>query len=174
MLDIQAENSHGNWFTRKGMHLSPKPWSGKNSLKNKKAKTGSFSLFQIVQLVRMPVPSIGKVAGSSSPGKSGTGCPFRKSLGKPRLFLYMAYYIYILESERDGTYYIGSSQDPGTRLAKHNRPHAGYTGRKQPWKLVYTERYASKPEALVREKFIKKQKSKNWILQRISDSSVGL
>ena len=61
----------------------------------------------------------------------------------------MAYYIYILQSETDGTYYLGSSQDPEKRLEKHNAPHHGYTGRKQPWKLVYPNSITRKARPFV-------------------------
>jgi putative endonuclease len=47
------------------------------------------------------------------------------------------YSVYILQSEMDGSYYVGSSADPVDRLAKHNRPHKGYTASKQPWKLGF-------------------------------------
>ena len=85
----------------------------------------------------------------------------------------MGYFLYILQSEKDGSFYIGSSENPLTRLEKHNRPHSGYTGRKQPWKIVYTEEYASKTEAQKRENYIKRMKSKEYILKLISGSSAG-
>jgi hypothetical protein len=53
----------------------------------------------------------------------------------------MPYFVYIIQSELDGTYYLGASQNPVARLEKHNRPHKGFTARKQPWKLVYTETF---------------------------------
>ncbi|NVJ85437.1 MAG: GIY-YIG nuclease family protein, partial [Algoriphagus sp.] len=39
----------------------------------------------------------------------------------------MDFYVYILQSELDGSFYVGVSSDPEDRLAKHNRPHKGYT-----------------------------------------------
>jgi putative endonuclease len=85
----------------------------------------------------------------------------------------MSYFVYIIQSELDGTYYIGASQDPYGRLEKHNRPHKGFTGRKQPWKLVYTEQFETKTEALKRENFLKKQKSREFFASLISSSSAG-
>ena len=32
----------------------------------------------------------------------------------------MSYYIYIIQSEKNGKYYTGSSQDPIVRLQQHN------------------------------------------------------
>ncbi|WP_087941528.1 GIY-YIG nuclease family protein [Algoriphagus faecimaris] len=85
----------------------------------------------------------------------------------------MEYFVYILQSQMDGTLYIGSSADPHSRLEKHNRPHRGYTGKKQPWKLLYTEKYSSKKEALIREKFLKAQKSRSFLLNLIQNQSAG-
>ncbi len=75
----------------------------------------------------------------------------------------MACYVYILESETDGTYYVGASEDPWKRLEKHNLPHKGFTGSKRPWKIVYLEKFPDRSGALRREKFIKAQKSRVFI-----------
>jgi len=85
----------------------------------------------------------------------------------------MAHFVYIIESEVDGTYYIGSSQDPEIRLEKHNRPHKGYTARKQPWKLVYTELFETKSEAICREIYLKKLKNTTFLSQLINVRSAG-
>ncbi|KEO73941.1 GIY-YIG nuclease family protein [Anditalea andensis] len=85
----------------------------------------------------------------------------------------MDYFVYILQSAKDGSFYIGYSENPSSRLEKHNRPHSGYTGRKQPWKIVYTEQFDSKAEAQKREQYIKKMKSKDFILKLINGSSAG-
>ena len=39
----------------------------------------------------------------------------------------MPYYVYILQSEKDGTYYIGSTQDLDERLKRHNEGRSKYT-----------------------------------------------
>ncbi|MHA7131900.1 GIY-YIG nuclease family protein [Algoriphagus namhaensis] len=83
----------------------------------------------------------------------------------------MEYFVYLIESEKDGTFYIGSSTNPKNRLAKHNRPHKGYTAKKQPWKLKYTERFDSKKEAIVRERFLKAQKSRVFLSELIINQS---
>ncbi|MBN1847411.1 MAG: GIY-YIG nuclease family protein [Deltaproteobacteria bacterium] len=33
----------------------------------------------------------------------------------------MPHYVYIIQSLKDGTYYVGSSQDMGSRLERHNQ-----------------------------------------------------
>ena len=82
----------------------------------------------------------------------------------------MAFYTYILQSEKDGSFYIGSSSDPEERLLKHNRNHQGYTARKQPWRLVWKEVHDDKSSAIKREKFLKKQKSRSYLEDLISKS----
>jgi|GEM_PF-3724101 len=44
----------------------------------------------------------------------------------------MPCYVYILESELDGTFYIGSTRDVGERLARHNEGRSGYTKSRVP------------------------------------------
>ncbi|MCW5913544.1 MAG: GIY-YIG nuclease family protein [Chitinophagaceae bacterium] len=39
----------------------------------------------------------------------------------------MGYYVYILRSEVDGTYYKGSTEDPVSRLQDHNDGRSFYT-----------------------------------------------
>jgi putative endonuclease len=68
----------------------------------------------------------------------------------------MAYYVYIVESLQDGTFYKGYSEDPLKRLQQHNQGESKYTSGKMPWKLVYVEECASKTEALIRERNLKK------------------
>jgi putative endonuclease len=68
----------------------------------------------------------------------------------------MPFYIYILQSDKDGSYYKGFSMDPLRRLEEHNDGSSHYTSHKVPWRLVYVEIHATKRGALVREKVIKK------------------
>ena len=75
----------------------------------------------------------------------------------------MSYYVYILKSERDGSYYIGSTQDVAERINRHNQGRSKYTKSKKPWILVYSEEHLDKSAALKRENQIKLRKSKNFI-----------
>jgi putative endonuclease len=68
----------------------------------------------------------------------------------------VAYYVYIIKSEKDGSYYKGFSEDPIKRLAQHNNLESFYTSSKSPWKLVYVEIFSTKREAFIREKSLKK------------------
>ena len=85
----------------------------------------------------------------------------------------MSHFVYIIQSDKDGSFYIGASSDPVTRLQRHNAPHQGYTAGKQPWKIVYTEECPDKASALKRERFLKAQKSREFLLRLISTVKGG-
>lgn len=75
----------------------------------------------------------------------------------------MPYYVYILESELDGTYYVGSTRDLDVRVARHNQGGSRYTKSKRPWKVIYSEKFENKSDALTRERQIKRRKSREYI-----------
>ena len=75
----------------------------------------------------------------------------------------MPYYVNILQSELDGTYYVGSTSDLGVRAARHNQGGSRYTKAKKPWKLIHSEELENKSEALIRERQIKRRKSREYI-----------
>lgn len=65
-------------------------------------------------------------------------------------------YVYLLECA-DGTLYCGWTTDPVMRLAVHNAGRgAKYTRSRLPVRLVYTEAFADRHDALSREWHIKK------------------
>ncbi len=68
----------------------------------------------------------------------------------------MPFYVYIIQSETDGTFYKGSSENPLQRLQQHNDGLSQYTSAKRPWKLVFVEEMPSKKEMLIREKKLKR------------------
>ena len=75
----------------------------------------------------------------------------------------MKYFIYILQSEKDGTYYIGHTSNLEARLRRHNQGRSAYTKSKAPWKLLYKEVLNSKAEAMRREQEIKRKKGREYI-----------
>ncbi len=82
------------------------------------------------------------------------------------------YYTYILYSKKLNRYYVGSTQDLSSRLLRHNcGDGCKYTKVGIPWDLVYSESYCTRKEAVNRELFIKKKKSRVYIEQLIA--SVG-
>ena len=75
------------------------------------------------------------------------------------------YAVYFLRSvKKPDRFYVGSSGDLENRIKKHNSPEAGWTKRYQPWKVVYTEIFATCGEAVGRERFLK---SKEGIAEKL-------
>ena len=66
------------------------------------------------------------------------------------------HYVYIIRSQKDGTYYKGYSLNPWERLSSHNKGLSPYTSGKVPWELVAVFIFESKTDALKKEIKIKK------------------
>ncbi len=86
----------------------------------------------------------------------------------------MATYLYILQSERDTSYYIGVTTNVQKRVWQHNSGGSTYTRGRRPWKLVYLEEFASSTEAHKRERMIKARKSRQYIEMLISRHAAHL
>ena len=81
----------------------------------------------------------------------------------------MGFTVYILQSEKDGSYYIGFTSNLNQRLEYHNSGKSRYTSKKMPWKVVYTELFETRSEAIRREKFLKKQKNHEFYKKLIDE-----
>jgi putative endonuclease len=65
------------------------------------------------------------------------------------------YYIYVIQSVVDNTFYVGYSENLKSRISDHNKGKSIYTTKKRPWCLIYYEAYASKKDAQARERKLK-------------------
>lgn len=83
----------------------------------------------------------------------------------------MSYHLYIIQSQKDGSYYIGSTKDMAERLERHSQGRSQHTKSKRPWIAVYSEEHSDRSTAVKRESEIKKRKSKNYIESLIAASS---
>jgi len=77
------------------------------------------------------------------------------------------FYVYLIQSEVDSSFYIGYTSNLELRIKQHNNGESIYSRRKKPWKLVYSEELENKTSALKRERFLKKQKNKDFYYQLI-------
>ena len=69
------------------------------------------------------------------------------------------YFIYILASKRNGTLYVGLTNDLKRRVLEHKQKiHKGFTSKYEVNLLVYFEEFESYQEAYARERQIKKWK----------------
>ena len=82
----------------------------------------------------------------------------------------MAHFVYILQSLKTGAYYTGSTQNITERLERHNQGRSKATKYKRPWKIVHSEEYNSRADAVKREYEIKSKKSKDYILKLLKES----
>ncbi len=79
------------------------------------------------------------------------------------------FFVYVLQSLQDFSFYVGQCNDLDKRMSKHTDGLSKYTASKRPWRLVYFELYGSRTEAIKRELLIKKMKSKKYIQKLIAD-----
>ena len=85
------------------------------------------------------------------------------------------FYLYILESEFDQSFYIGSTENLENRVNEHNFGNTRFTKRKRPWKVIYFEEYKTRGEAIKRERYLKRLKSRkyiNYLIVRARSSTV--
>jgi putative endonuclease len=73
------------------------------------------------------------------------------------------FYAYILRSQKDGSYYYGSTEQLNTRLATHNSGKVRYTKGHLPYTLQYFECRKTRKEAFARESFFKSIDGYNWL-----------
>ncbi|MES2848910.1 MAG: GIY-YIG nuclease family protein [Bacteroidota bacterium] len=73
------------------------------------------------------------------------------------------FYVYILQSLKDFSFYIGQCDDLDRRMSKHFDGMSKYTSGKRPLRLVYFEVYDSRTIAIKREREIKNKKSRKYI-----------
>jgi putative endonuclease len=79
------------------------------------------------------------------------------------------YYVYILSSKKNGTLYVGVTNDLMRRVGEHKLGLIeGFTNKYKINKLVYFETYNDINEAILREKRIKKW-NRNWKIKIIEE-----
>ncbi len=75
----------------------------------------------------------------------------------------MNYTVYVLRSEKDGKRYIGVTNDLERRMKEHQGGGVQSTKNRRPLELLYTEVFENKGEALLREKFFKTGKGREFL-----------
>ena len=74
------------------------------------------------------------------------------------------YYTYILYSETADRFYVGSTGNLERRIEDHKRGKAKYTRQVNNWQLKYFEKYNTRSESYQREQYIKRRKSRDYII----------
>jgi putative endonuclease len=80
------------------------------------------------------------------------------------------FYVYILQSLKDGSYYVGQTKNLSDSFERHNSGRRLATRAKVPWERVHTEVFSTRSGAVKREQEIKSQKSRLYIERLLSHS----
>ena len=72
----------------------------------------------------------------------------------------MSYFVYVISNHQNSkfTTYVGHTGNLKKRLNLHNRGKGAKFTRGRQWKVIYTEKYDTKKEAITREYYIKKNR----------------
>lgn len=76
------------------------------------------------------------------------------------------YYVYVLQSEKDGKLYTGYTNDLRRRLVEHTGGESKSTRPRLPLQLVYYEAYMSQADAKTREFRLKTSQGARTALKR--------
>ena len=84
------------------------------------------------------------------------------------------FFIYVLLNELSGKIYIGQTENLKKRLGQHNDPNFDVFGKNAytkinhgTWKLVYSEEFQTRVEAIRREKALKSSRGRHFIHNKI-------
>jgi len=83
-------------------------------------------------------------------------------------------YLYILQSEVNQRYYIGSTDNLERRLKEHNEGKSTYTKVTKPFQLVFSTQYPTLSDARRIEYKLKRAKSKIIIEKIIKDQYIKM
>ncbi len=82
----------------------------------------------------------------------------------------MPFFVYILQSQSTGRYYIGQTEHLDVRIAYHNANYSKLLKNRGPWSLVYREEYPIRAQAVRRERQIKSWKDRAMIARLVGAS----
>ena len=84
----------------------------------------------------------------------------------------LSYFVYIMASQKNGTTYIGMTNDLYRRVHEHReKVCTGFSKQNRTTKLVYYEQYADVRDAIKREKQLKKWK-RVWKIDLIEQTNL--
>jgi len=65
------------------------------------------------------------------------------------------YFVYILKSQKNGSFYTGTTENIEKRIQEHNWHLSKYTSSKTPFELVWHCTFSNKKQAIDFEKYLK-------------------
>ena len=75
----------------------------------------------------------------------------------------MKYTVYILHPEKDNKRYIGFTDNIESRFIEHNMGKVKSTKNRRPLKIMHTEEYENKTEAMQRESYFKTHAGRDYL-----------
>ena len=81
----------------------------------------------------------------------------------------MFYYVYLLESKKNGELYIGYTTNLTQRLKEHNQGLNFSTKSAKPWKIIYYEACLNEKDAKRREDYFKITQGKRLLKRRLKE-----
>jgi putative endonuclease len=82
----------------------------------------------------------------------------------------MMFYVYILQSKVNGSFYIGQTNDIFRRLSDHNQGFSKSTSRYLPWNLVWIAEVLNRKAAMRMERQLKSMKSRQRLIKHITEN----
>ena len=83
------------------------------------------------------------------------------------------YYVYVLQSEKDGKFYAGFTKDLKLRFEQHKKGLVESTKDRRPLELIYYEACTDKDDATKREKYFKTYHGKMFVRRRLKSYLTG-
>ena len=83
------------------------------------------------------------------------------------------FYVYVLQSEKDGRFYVGFTKDLKLRVEQHNKGFVESTRHRRPLKLIYYEACLNQADAIRREKYLKTYHGKQYLHNRLNSYLTG-
>ena len=77
------------------------------------------------------------------------------------------FYVYVIQSKKDGKFYTGLTKDLRKRFKEHNVGQVTSTKNRGPFRLIYYEACIDKQDARTREKYLKSGMGKRYLRNRL-------
>jgi len=77
------------------------------------------------------------------------------------------YYVYLIQSLKDYSWYIGYTNNLKKRFSEHNKGINRSTKGKAPWNLIYYEACIDKTDAKNRERYLKSGMGRRYLKNRL-------
>ena len=77
------------------------------------------------------------------------------------------YYVYVLQSKKDGKWYTGYTDDLRKRFQEHSKGLVYASRKRRPLKIIYYEACLNEQDAKMREMYLKTGMGKKYVKNRL-------